>query len=259
MRFDSIFQAIEQECPLVYQLNYDNTGLIIPAVVENCTGALVALDLTMPVVQEAIQKGYNLVIVHHPLFFHPLKKFDASLFEHQVFKTCLQHDIAVYAWHTNLDQYRAGVSWRWAEQMNLKEIQFLHAQTQNWGFGVVGDLPDTLLELDFLSLLSKRCQTNYVRHSALLQKPIRKIAFCGGSGASFISQALAQQVDAYVTADLKYHDFSLANQKILLVDIGHYESERHTISLIVDFLIKKFPIFAASGTTVNTNFVHYFA
>jgi putative NIF3 family GTP cyclohydrolase 1 type 2 len=101
-------------------------------------------------------------------------------------------------------------------------------------------------------------KTNSIRHSRLLNKKIKRVAVLGGSGSFAIKDSIEQKADAYVTADLKYHDFFEANKQIVLIDIGHYESEQFTKNLIHDYLRKKFPNFAIILATTNTNPVNYF-
>lgn len=126
------------------------------------------------------------------------------------------------------------------------------------GSGVVGELETPFTENEFLTLLKQRFKVPVVRHSALLNRQIRKVAVCGGAGSFLIFKSLAAGVDAFVTADMKYHEFFDANSRLLIADIGHYESEQFTIDLLQEVLAQKFPTFAVLKTGVNTNPVHYF-
>lgn len=125
------------------------------------------------------------------------------------------------------------------------------------GSGLLGLLPRPEGEKDFLNRLQKVFGLSIIRHTALRGKPVQKVAICGGAGSFLISKALAAGADAYITADLKYHEFFDANGRMLLCDIGHYESEQFTIELIQEFLQQKFPTFAVLKTRVITNPVHY--
>ena len=126
------------------------------------------------------------------------------------------------------------------------------------GSGVIGELPQALDEKSFLSLVKKVFDVPVIRHTALLNNPIKKVAYCGGAGSFLISKALASGADAYITADIKYHEFFDANSRMLIADIGHYESEHFTINLLQEVLEQKFPNFAVLKTEVKTNPVHYF-
>lgn len=126
------------------------------------------------------------------------------------------------------------------------------------GAGIIGKLPEALPAADFLNLLRQSFHTPLIRHTAPGSRPIQKVALCGGAGSFLISNALRAGVDAFVTADLKYHEFFDANDRLLLADIGHYESEQFTIDLLQEVLEQKFPNFAVLKTKVETNPVHYY-
>ena len=137
------------------------------------------------------------------------------------------------------------------------EIVSLSNTHQGIGSGVIGELPAALDETQFLTRLKEVFGVPVIRHTALSGKPVKKIALCGGAGSFLISKALAAGADAYITGDLKYHEFFDANSRILLADIGHYESEQFTINLLQEILEQKFPTFAVLKTAVKTNPVHY--
>lgn len=137
------------------------------------------------------------------------------------------------------------------------EIVSLSNTHQGIGSGVIGELPVVLDETQFLTRLKEVFGVPVIRHTALSGKPVKKVALCGGAGSFLISKALAAGADAYITGDLKYHEFFDANSRILLADIGHYESEQFTINLLQEILEQKFPTFAVLKTAVKTNPVHY--
>lgn len=145
------------------------------------------------------------------------------------------------------------------------EISTLNNANQQIGMGMVGTLKNEMSEIDFLKYLKKTFRTGCVRHSALLEKSIRKVAVLGGSGSFAIGAAKAAGADAFVTADLKYHDFFSAENHILLTDVGHYESEQYTKELLVSHLSKKISNFAPALpegkvviSEVNTNPITYY-
>ncbi|WP_224483563.1 Nif3-like dinuclear metal center hexameric protein [Robertkochia aurantiaca] len=137
------------------------------------------------------------------------------------------------------------------------EIYGLDNSNQHIGLGMTGDLPEAMNESSFLKDITQQMNTPGLRHSALRSKPVKKVAVLGGSGAFAIEQAIAAGADVFVTADLKYHDFYRAEGKIVLADIGHYESEQFTKELIVKYLTKKITNFAVVLSTCNTNPVKY--
>jgi dinuclear metal center YbgI/SA1388 family protein len=126
------------------------------------------------------------------------------------------------------------------------------------GSGMIGDLPDAIDEKQFLKKLKEIFNVPVIRHSALLNKPIKKIALCGGAGSFLIPKALAAGADVFITGDMKYHEFFDANNRLVIADIGHYESEQFTIDLLKEILEQKFPTFAVLKTEVKTNPVHYY-
>ncbi len=129
---------------------------------------------------------------------------------------------------------------------------------QGIGSGMIGELTEPMTEMNFLIHLKKIFNLRVIRHTALLNRPVKKIALCGGAGSFLVSTALAAGADIYTTADMKYHEFFDANGKILIADIGHYESEQFTIDLLTEILEQKFPNFAVLKTKVETNPVKYF-
>ncbi|GAL63853.1 Nif3-like dinuclear metal center hexameric protein [Algibacter lectus] len=138
------------------------------------------------------------------------------------------------------------------------EITTLENKNQNIGMGMVGELAEAMDETDFLQHLKIKMNTGAIRHSSFLNKKIKKVAVLGGSGSFAINNAKAAGADAFVTADLKYHDFFMAENSILLADIGHYESEQYTKNLLVAYLTKKITNFAIILSKTNTNPVKYF-
>lgn len=128
----------------------------------------------------------------------------------------------------------------------------------NIGSGMIGNLKKEQSENDFLAFVKKQMQTKLIRHTDLLNKPILKVAVCGGSGRFLLDEAMRQKADVFITGDFKYHDFFDADGKILVLDIGHFESEQFTIELLSDWIKKKFNTFAVQITETNTNPVNYY-
>lgn len=128
---------------------------------------------------------------------------------------------------------------------------------QDVGSGAIGELVQPVPELEFLSYLKEQMQLPVIRHTALLNKLVRRVAVCGGAGVFLLPEAIRQQADVFITADVKYHEFFDADQRIVLADIGHYESEVHTKELIRTFLSGKFANFALILSQAVTNPIHY--
>ena len=138
------------------------------------------------------------------------------------------------------------------------DIIALDNQNQQVGSGLVGELPEPVSETAFLELLKEKFNLSVIRHTPLLDKPVTKIALCGGAGSFLIGAAAASGSGFYITGDIKYHEFFDANNRLVVADIGHFESEQYTIDLLFDILSQKFPTFAVLKTGVKTNPVHYF-
>ena len=137
------------------------------------------------------------------------------------------------------------------------DLYKLENVNQTLGAGMVGNLPKEVNEIDFLKGLKHQLNTACVRHTALLGKAIKRVAFCGGSGSFLLPQAIASGADVFITGDFKYHQFFDADEKIVIADVGHFESEQFTIDLLADYLMEKFPTFAVLKTEMNTNPIAY--
>jgi dinuclear metal center YbgI/SA1388 family protein len=126
------------------------------------------------------------------------------------------------------------------------------------GSGIIGELPESVEETAFLGHIKAVFQVPVVKHTRLTGRKVKKVAVCGGAGSFLINKALASGADFYITADVKYHEFFDANDRMVLADVGHFESEQYTIDLLYIILQQNFPNFAVLKTNLSTNPVHYF-
>jgi putative NIF3 family GTP cyclohydrolase 1 type 2 len=180
--------------------------------------------------------------------------------------TAIKNDIAIYAIHTNLDKVIVGVNARLADKLALIKTSILQPKANmsldnvqgQVGSGLVGELAEPMPEETFLQLLKVQFGLSVVRHTLLTGKTVSKIALCGGAGSFLLPAAIASGSQFFVSADFKYHEFFDANGRIVIADIGHYESEQFTIDLLFDLLSRKFLNFAVLKTGVKTNPVQYF-
>ena len=204
---------------------------------------LLTTDVTTDVVDEAIMLGCQLIISHHPLLFHGLKQVCGQTPQARIVEKAIKHDIAIYSAHTSLDSVQGGINTRLADLLGLANVTPLRPSVSGFSFlGVIGSLPEPMPFDSFLKRVRARLDTTYIRYSlpqfSILnsQFSIKKVALCGGSGAEFIPEAIAQGADVYLTADVKYHEFQEADGRIAIVDIDHWVSEKHARDIFRDLL-----------------------
>jgi dinuclear metal center YbgI/SA1388 family protein len=370
MKLKDIFQELEKSAPLSMQEEYDNSGLLYGDPEAKCKKVLVCLDITDEVLKEAIQMEANLIISHHPLVFRAIKKLEHKKYPDRILIDAIQNNIALYAMHSNLDNWHRGVNQKIGEKLGLEKLSVLENKASQLcklvvfcpdiklkngryapgvlrnalfsagaghigkyehcsfnteglgtfrgmegshpfigkqgkthiqkeikievifptyaeknliqkmkevhpyeeiaydiyplnntfayaGAGMTGIYPEAKNTKAFLREIKDIFQVETLRHSRIYKKEIREIAFCGGSGSFLISRAKAKKADVFLSSDIKYHDFFQADENMMIVDIGHYQSEQFTIELIIDLLQKKFPKFAVLKTRINTNPIKY--
>lgn len=263
MQIRELTNYLESIAPLQYQESYDNAGLIVGSYEMEIQGVLIALDTTPAVIKEAAEIGANVVIAHHPIIFKGLKKINGKTYIEKTIIEAIKNDIAIYAIHTNLDNvYVNGVNGKIAEKIGLRKTSILAPKLDidpngQVGSGIIGKLDQEMSELEFLDYLKSKMDLKVVKHTEMLANTVQNIAICGGSGGFLLPNAIKAGADVFITADYKYHEFFDANGKIMIIDIGHYESERFTIDLLYELITKKFSNFAAHSTKVDTNPIKY--
>ena len=261
MNIKQITDFLESYAPLQYQESYDNCGLIVGDDKTEIKGALITLDCTEAVIDEAIAKGCNLVIAHHPIIFRGLKKLNGSNYIERTVIKAIKNNIAIYAIHTNLDNVHNGVNAKIAEKLGLINCKVLslkqEVNSDLVGSGIIGELETPVNTEVFLESLKIKMQTKCIRHTLIVKEKIQRVAVCGGSGSFLLNNAKVEKADVFITADFKYHEFFDAENKIVIADIGHYESEQFTKDLIYDLLVKNFTKFAVRLSKVNTNPIKY--
>jgi len=364
MKIQDVITFLEGIVPISSQESYDNCGLLIGDRTAEVKGVLLCLDSTEEVVEEAVRVGANLIIAHHPIIFKGLRSITGKNYVERTVLACIQHNIALYAIHTNLDNYRFGVNKEICDRLglvntsilvpksdvlyklavfvpaehhspvsqaifaagageigNYRDCQFYQEGTgtfrpvgeakpfsgnlgelrsekevkaeflvsahrlgsviaamkeahpyeevahdvfvlkntnQTEGSGMIGFLEHPMDEMEFLKKVKETFHCGSIRHTLMLGKPFSKVAVCGGSGSFLLKNALAAKADIFITADFKYHEFFDAEGKIVIADIGHYESEQFTPNLLAELLKKKFTTFAVRLTEINTNPINYF-
>ena len=363
MKIKDITDFLETIAPLEYQESYDNCGLIVGDKNSTVKKALITLDCTEEVIDEAIAEKCQLVIAHHPIVFGGLKKLNGKNYVERTVIKAIKNNIAIYAIHTNFDNVLDGVNAKICERLGLLDCQILspkkqllkklytfipldsyasvaqavfeagaghignYSETsysapgmgtfkgnqysnptigkkgileqveevkfetifpaiierkviealleahpyeevaydivlldnyyQKVGSGMVGNLKKPLNELAFLKSAKKQLKTDCIRYTNLRQKEVKRVAVCGGAGRFLLNNAIAANADVFVTADFKYHDFFDAEGKIVVADVGHFESEQFTKDLLIERISEKFPTFAALTSKINTNPIKY--
>ncbi len=260
MKIQKFINSINEWAPKAYAEDFDNVGLIVGNPNEKLKGVLISLDTTEEVLNEAIKKKCNLIVSFHPIIFSGLKKITTSSYVEKIVLKAIENKLSIYAIHTSLDNHSQGVNYVISKRLKLKSSKILIPKKDNnmIGMGRIGDLVKPLNEQKFLNFVKTQMNTKLIRHSKLLNKKIKKVAVLGGSGAFAIKNSIEKKADAYITSDLKYHNFFEANNQILLIDMGHFESEQFTKNLIHESLIKKFPNFAIILSSTVTNPVNYY-
>lgn len=265
MTIQEIADILENWAPLPLAEAYDNVGLITGDAESQVTGVLICLDSTESVVREAMDRGCNLILAHHPIIFKGLKKITGSNYVERTLIQAIRHGIAVYALHTNLDNLITGVNAKIGQLLELQQVEILepHPESGRYeagttGAGLMGKLPVTMTGEEFLHWVKDRLKLPLIKHTVLPSKPILNVAVCGGAGSFLIPKALRSGADAYVTSDLKYHEYFDAGSQMLLMDIGHFESERFTIDLMEEYLNRRLSGIRVLKTGLSTNPVQYF-
>lgn len=254
----NIINAIEHAAPLDLQEGYDNAGLQVGDASLSCKGVLLCVDVTPAIIAEADARGCNMVISHHPLFFKGVKQLTGATLQQQAAIEAIKRGVAVYSAHTNLDSAADGVNRTLARMLGLTDISPLVPATDpSTGLGSVGTLNPALTATELIARVKQVCDSPVVRCTPPPAAPISRLALCGGSGGSLIPDAVASGAQAYLTSDVRYHDFVDWQDKIFIIDIGHYESENCTKQIFYHLLSEKFPNFAVYYSETEKNPINY--
>ena len=265
MKIREIAEAIEQYAPLRLQEEWDNAGIQVGDPDADVTGVLLCTDATEAVIAEAIGLGYNLVISHHPLIFRGLKKIMGRTPVERTVAMAIKHDITVYSAHTNMGSAWQGVSFRMADKIGMTDVVFLDDNrvdaygeqgSTSAGCGVIGNIEPTPAS-EVLKRVKAAFEVGAVRYCGDPDTIVTRVALCGGAGGFLIDKAVEMGAQLYVTADMRYHDFLDNSKRIVVADIGHYESEHFTKEIFLEIIQKKSPTFAVAFSKNETNQVNY--
>ena len=253
MKIKEVLSALERFAPLPLQEDWDNAGLQIGLTETEASGALLCLDVNEDIVDEAIAKGCNIIVSHHPLLFRGLKCISGADYVQRSVIKAIKHDICIVSMHTNMDNARGGVNFKIAEKIGLDDVRFFAAKAdEDAGSGVVGVLPSPMNARDFIMLVKKAFGVECAMCNELLQRPVRKVAICGGAGDFLLQQAISEGADAFITGEMHYHVYFGNEQKIQICVIGHYQSEQFTSEIfksIISEACSQLPVYQAERST----------
>ena len=254
-----IIKAVCDFAPLSLQESWDNSGLQVGSIDSPCTGVLLCVDCTPTIVAEAIERGCNLVIAHHPLLFRGLKRISpGDNVVQQTVIDAIKGDVTVFSSHTALDSTPGGISWEMARRLGATVTGVLSPGADpNSGLGVVAEFPQEISAAEFVAKIKDAFGSTVVRASQVPTAGIRRIGLCGGSGGEFIPMAIEAGCQAYLCSDTRYHDFVDYGKRIFLTDIGHFESEECAKQLFYKVISEFFPNFAVYKSDKEENSIKY--
>lgn len=268
MKIKEVIAALERFAPLPLQEDYDNAGLQVGLTEAEASGALLCLDVTEDVIDEALELGCNLIVSHHPLLFRGLKTVSDRNIVERCVRRAIQNDIVIYSAHTNMDNAEDGVNFKIAEKIGLQQVGLLNphsvkvmtdgvARSVMAGSGVVGVLPLPEEPLNFLQRIKAAFHIDCLMHNELLQRPIHKVVICGGAGDFLLNDALKEHADAFLTGEMHYHFYFGHEQEIQIAVMGHYQSEQYTKEIFYSIIGEAFPELPVYMTTADTNPIKY--
>ncbi len=256
MKIKEVCETLERFAPLPLQESYDNAGLQVGLTEgEEASGVLLCLDVTERVVDEARERGCNLIVAHHPLLFRPLRRVTLATQVERCVVKAIKSGIAVYAAHTNLDNAPGGVNFAIARRLGLTNVEFLAPMKGvDGGSGVIGDLPAPMADGDFLQSVAEKFRVDGLMHNRCGEgHTVSRVALCGGAGDFLLDDAIRKGAQAFLTGEMGYHRYFGHEEEILIGVLGHYQSEQYTVDLLHDILAKACPGLTLVRTSVNTN------
>lgn len=259
-----IIQIAEKLAPDNLAYDWDNVGLQIGSVDNLVDSILFTLDINKKVIEEAISKKCQLIISHHPLIFKPINKISASNYKGKLIYKIIKNNLNIYVMHTNLDIAPEGLNDYFARILDLKDTEILdiiiEENDKRYGLGKIGKIKDELKLRELINILKDKLGIEQeLAVVGNLNKKIKKIAICTGSGGDLISLAAQKGADLFITGDIKYHQAQLAEQLgMLLIDAGHYYTEAIVKKLFYDYFAKKTKNIDLNISELNTNSFWYF-
>jgi dinuclear metal center YbgI/SA1388 family protein len=260
VKIKEVLSALERFAPLPLQESWDNAGLQVGLTETEVSGALLCLDVTERIVDEAVRKGCNLIVSHHPLLFRGLKTISDLTDVQRTVMKAIREGVCVVSMHTNIDNALGGVNYKMAEKLGLREVSFLAPKSVDGvesGSGVIGTLPEVMASDDFVLKVKKTFGVECAMCNELLRRPISKVALCGGAGDFLLDDALKAGADAFITGEMHYHQYFGYEQQIQICVIGHYQSEQYTMEIFRSIIEKDCPGVKNFITETCTNPILY--
>ena len=260
MKIKEVLSALEEFAPLPLQESWDNAGLQVGLTEAEVSGALLCLDVTERIVDEAVSKGCNLVVSHHPLLFRGLKQISDLTDVQRTVVKAIQNGVCVVSMHTNMDNARGGVNFQIANKLGLTDVAFLAAKRVGdveCGSGVIGMLCEPMAADDFVLKVKRAFGVECAMCNELLRRPVRRVAICGGAGDFLLDEAVAAGADAFITGEMHYHQYFGYEQRVQICVIGHYQSEQYTTEVFREVIGSRCPGVRAEIAETNTNPILY--
>lgn len=231
MKIKDVLNALERFAPLPLQEGWDNAGLQVGLTEAEVSGALLCLEVTEAIIDEAIAEGCNLIVSHHPLLFHGLKVVSDGDYVQRTVVKAIRCGITIISMHTNVDSAPGGVNSEMARRLGLVDTAFLCPRSAggvDGGSGVIGSLPEAMPAREFIEVVKSTFGVRCACCNELLQRPVQRVALCGGAGDCLLGEAVAAGADAFITGEMHYHVYFGHEQELQIVVIGHYQSEQYT-------------------------------
>lgn len=262
MKIKEVISTLERFAPLPLQESYDNAGLQVGLTEADVSGVLLCLDVTEAVVREANEMGCNMIVSHHPLLFRGLKCLSDRDYVQRSVMLAIQYGITIVSMHTNLDSAEGGVNHMIARRlgMDMASVTMFEPHEVDGvmgGMGIIGELPEAVSASQYINKVKETFNAGCVMTNELLERPVKRIAICGGAGAFLLPQAVKAGADAFLTGEMKYNDYFDHEQEVQITVIGHYESEQFTQHLLEEIVQRECPGVKTLITSVNTNPINY--
>ncbi len=252
INIQDIYEFLDKIAPFNTALEFDNCGLLVGSFDKKVNKVMLTLDITKSVVEEAHNIGARLIISHHPVIFKPISKLDFSSAVHFLSK----FEISAICAHTNLDAAPKGVNFCLAEKLSLLNLEPL-AYEENQPLGLIGKLEQEMDSKEFAIYVKSKLECKGLRYTAI-DKKIKKVAVCSGSGGEFVSEAVRKKANAFVTGEIKHSQILHANEEgLMIVDAGHYKTENVVILPLKTELEKQFKDIEFFVTETLTDKIEY--